>query len=185
MKKLFLGLIGVFLYSQLALSDEPPSWAGFSVQSKNGRYEAQIKSDEGDKNLLANDRRYLLTVFEIKGSRRLPIWSADYMYDGYADGILSDDGSTFAYINFWYEQTKPVVTIYREGNKKELLGGDFKMDQTSLRRTDSHQVWLNEEGEKYRFVVSQDLRLKLGIFTIDKKQHIINATTGEFEGYAL
>lgn len=174
--KLFLTLL-LFLFStQLAFSDTPPQWrANFSIKSENAKYEAEVEAADESKASYPQLKKYILTVFEIKEGQRLPLWSSDYKYDGYSDGVLSNDGLTFVYVNFWYYSELPVVTIYHKGTKREILGKDFEIQPAKIKQTVSHQLWLKEDGKQYRFVSNDSLMM----LTIDNNQYLIDVTTGK------
>jgi len=180
MQKLLLGLPFIVFSASLAFADAPPLWRdGFFIRSENGKYQAQVQTAEAAQDWPAQTtQRYVLTVIEVKDGQKLPLWSGDYRYDGYADGLLSDDGSTFVYVNFWYYPDAPVVTIYRDGTVRELPGKDFRIEPAKIQETASHELWL-KDGDAYRFIGGDGPTLGLEIVTIDGKRHVVDMATGK------
>lgn len=155
-----------------AIADEPPSWREFEVSSQNGRYTAKVTGQ-------LFEVEYKITVFE-KEDPQKEIWSCVYEHDGYAGGILSNDGSTFVYVSTWYAHDYPVVWIYRNGRKVGTLEGeDFHVDPSKQVQTVSHQLWLNGPPA-YRFITTASLPLALEIVTIDGKIHRIDVGSARF-----
>lgn len=176
--------LGVILFVAIMLSnpilaDAPPLWQEFEIKSNNGRYVAQIRSLDKEKHLQPWECTYKLIISEIGEAKNKELWSCDYAYDGYPDGLLSDDGSTFVSINFWYYDTDPVVSIYRNGSKVgTIVGKDFNIPKSKLANTASHRLWLSEGGLR-GFKSDKDNRLILEIITIDGKKHVVNVETGK------
>ncbi|MDP2940023.1 MAG: hypothetical protein Q8O13_08095 [Candidatus Omnitrophota bacterium] len=176
--KIILFFLVIFMFSNLTFADRPPSWQEFEVKSNNNQYIAEIKAKDKTKGKNPQDWDYQITVFEMP---KKALWSCDYDYDGYPEGILSDDGSTFAYINFWYRNNQPVVSIYRNGKKGAVLAGkDFNIPQSKLKTALSHQLWLTEDGIRYKFNFMAGLPLLLEITTMDGKTHIIDVEAMRF-----
>ncbi len=179
--KISIILLFLFFFPSLILADEPPSWAEFKVTSENGKYIAEVSKTRGKLN-------YKLAVFAISGQTKKEIWSCDYDYDGYPGGNLSNDGSSFAYVNQWYYRDKPVVSIYHNGKRtRRFRGKDFGIEKSKIGKTTSHECWLDEwpyiKGQgnvpPWKFVVTEDSSLALEIMTIDSKRYLIEAKTGK------
>jgi len=159
-----LSILAVFLFiATCALADEPPSWSDFEVVSGNGDYVAKITANDSGGHTLSVYYR----------DRGVLYWSDDYVYDGYTWGILSSDGSTFAYVNFWFYDDEPVVYMYREGKVRgHIEGGRFGIPRSRLKDTVSHRLWLCEEcPEHYRFTYPRGGNPILEVETIDGRRH--------------
>jgi hypothetical protein len=159
-------LIAAFIFIALtAHADEPPSWSGFDIVSDNGQYVAKISTN--------TDGGHTVSVYY--KDRGVLYWSCDYVYDGYTWGALSNDGSTFAYVSFWYYGDEPVVYLYREGNVTgTATGEEFGIPIGKLKDTVSHRLWLCEGyGEHYRFAYPKGEFPVLEIDTIDGSLHIL------------
>lgn len=174
-------LVSILFFSSLVFADEPPEWDEFETTSANGKYTAEVEIKTKDEMTNPWEWQYKLNIYETGMVQKETMWSCDYHYDGYHGyTLLSDDGSTFIYINQWYYSEDPGVMIYRNGQKNsELKGRAFKIDPSKLTQTVSHQLWLNEDEPKYRLISSENLRLELEIITIDKKHHIIDVASGK------
>lgn len=166
----------------VAWADMPPPWTEFEVRSPNGHYLAEVRAKEAREGTPRWAWSYRLSVFDVRQDARQPRWSCDYKYDGYSGGVLSDDGSTFVYVNFWYEPDGPVVSIYRNGKKAGVVfGREFNIRNADLKSTISHQVWLNESGSPHvRFIQTGPQALALEITTIDHQTHLIDVESGKF-----
>lgn len=116
-------------------ADTPPSWETFMIESDNGKYLAELVIEK--KHSKPWESKYWLKV-STKESKAV-LWTCPYNYDGYPEGILSDDGATFVYVNYWYSETGPVVSIYYRGLKQHRkTGKDFHIDREKLVKTASH-----------------------------------------------
>ena len=172
--------IAVLCSAGAVFADQPPSWSEFNVRSPNGHYLAEVRVKDKRADTSLTEQTYVLTVFDARqGIRRHSLWSCEYEYDGYSDGLLSDDGSTFVYVNFWYAQDGPVVSIYRHGKKSGIvLGREFNI---RARSTVSHQAWLDDSvSPNVRFVQAGTRPLALEITTLDHKTHLIDVESGKF-----
>ena len=153
-----------------AFIDEPPSWEEFDVCEPAGTYCAEVRSvgqPEGPQ------RAYRIRVIDRSKSPPHELWSANYDYDGYPEGRLTEDGKTFIYVNTWYRRDGPVVSIYREGRRFTLEGGDFNIAESKLQATASHSLWC----AGYHVVEGRVLL----IVTIDGRKHRVSLTTGQLE----
>ncbi|MBI4341826.1 MAG: hypothetical protein HY599_00490 [Candidatus Omnitrophica bacterium] len=125
------------------------------MRSPNGHYLAQVSVREKPEGAPRWTWKYQLTVFDTRqeGARQ-SLWSCEYTHEGYSGGYLSDDGSTFAYVNSWYEPDGPTVSMYHLGkNAGVIVGREFNIPAAALRSTVSHQLWLDDSGApNVRFV---------------------------------
>jgi hypothetical protein len=96
MKKMLLAIM-IVIFSGVVFADSPPSWSEFEALSKSGKYVAQVIVDGRRIAKEPWQNKYRLEIFK-KESEAL-LWSCQYFYDGYPEGILSDDGSVFVYVN--------------------------------------------------------------------------------------
>lgn len=157
-------------------ADEPGTWASFEACSENGRYCATVAPvDAGNKPPW--DRSYRIAMIEVSDQGRRQSWTASYDYDGYPGGLVAPDGKTFVYVSFWYYADSPVVSIYREGRQKVLMGGAFGIPSSSLVDTVSHKLWLSDERASHELVDEETLRIQ----TIDGRTHLINLEDGSME----
>lgn len=178
MKKILL-IIFVLLFPGVIWADTPPSWQLFTIESDNGKYIAELVVESKKSKLKPWENKYRLKVSA--KDTKTELWTCLYNYNGYPDGILSNDGTTFVYVNDWYHENGPVVNIYYQGLKQhDINGNDFWIDSTNLVNTASHKLWLIQHKEpKYRFSEVQK-RLVLEINTIDDNHFLINVESGHF-----
>jgi hypothetical protein len=178
MKKLLLVIIFT-IFSGVVLADSPPAWGEFAIVSANGKYIANIVIDGKENTKEPWNNKYRITISE-NASKKV-LWSYSYDYDGYPEGLLSDDGTAFVYVNQWYRENYPVIYIYYKGLVVHKIAGDeFKINEKELKQTASHQLWLNHNLEtKYRFL-SAGNRLTFEIFTIDQRRFLIDVESGGF-----
>lgn len=170
-------LIPIIFFSP-AFADVPPSYEDFEVPSQNGKYVAEVKRVDENKTFQPSEGRFELVVSEMRDGEKNKLWSCRYDDAGYSEGILSDDGSTFAYVNVWYSDDAPVVSIYRNGSKVVgIPGRDFHVDPLKLVETASHRLWLTEKEPKFQFA-NRDRRLVLEVSTIDGNKHGVDSETG-------
>lgn len=159
-------LLGSMIVAGVARSDSPPSWEPFKVCSQNARFCAEVGSDDAGTKDPWN-RRYSLRVSDASGR---VLWSAGYAYDGYPDGLLSDDGAAFVYINTWYSEKEPVVSVYSKGGRNVIPGSAFNVKK--VLETASHFVWLDWKHSP-RFASPSRLELR----TLDGKVHVVDTET--------
>lgn len=168
-------LIGFWLImANMSLADTPPAWTDFQTQSANGRFTAEITMATSESG------KYKLTVYNTGSDAKQEIWSTDYQYDGYPGGTLTDDGSTFVYVNTWYSEDRPLVTIYGQGRifPVQLWSRDFKLDPNAIEKTVSHQLWL-ADGLPYQIKNASSSSWELEINTRDGRKHIVDLTSGK------
>lgn len=157
----------------MAWGDEPPSFGAYSIYSQNYHYVAQIVPDWPER------RTFTLSVSDARRAEHNPLWSVPYDYLGYKDGILSNDGSTFAQVSFWYYHNKPVVIIYRNGKKTaSIKGRAFDLFKGKLERSVSHTLWFPDTGYDYDFITRNDV-LYLRINTRYSSEFLIDTLTGD------
>ena len=178
MKTLFTLLTAILLYSS-ALADEPPCWCEFNVKSANKAYSAKVTRVEKDSLKKPWDAQWILSVYKINANDSTKIWSVKYEYDGYTDGVLSNNGQVFAYVNYWYYDTHNIAYIYSQGKKVgQLKGKEFNVPEKERQKTVSHELWLNPKKEYFYFNESEN-GVFLSINTIDNKTHKIDCSTGK------
>ena len=157
--------VGVHAGVLPAGADEPGSWEPFKVCSESGQYCAGVAAIDGNVEEPRN-RNYHLTITRNSGGGELEIWSSPYHYDGYPGGIISSDGMTFVYVNYWFYADTAVVRIYREDHLLDLVGAVFKIPESKLIDTVSHQLWLSERRPAYKLLDEERLQIQ----TIDGKK---------------
>jgi hypothetical protein len=175
---LLLGFFTVFL----AQADQPPCWCEFSVKSANKQFVAHIKKVKGPVTP-GQSEAWVMLVFRKKSARDSTLlWQSPYRYDGYPEGVLSDDGENFAYVNYWYQGNAPVVELYHSGQHVASLPGTaFRLSPSKISATVSHQLWLTQQGRSYEFTAAGPKDYLLKITTIDGQAHLINCATGQFK----
>ncbi|WP_121357770.1 hypothetical protein [Flavisolibacter nicotianae] len=181
MQRVLFILVFLLFYSA-TYADSPPCWCKFEEESANKKYVAIVDRPQKDSLIDPWKSVWTLTVYEKTaiGNRRL--WRIKYDYTGYPGGLLSDDGQTFVYVEFWYYASSPLVDIYRQGKKvntSALKGLNFKVPKDKLVETVSHQLWLWDEGNAYSYTTNNK-RLLLEIRTIDGRKHYIDISSGRF-----
>jgi hypothetical protein len=181
MQRILFTLVFLLFYSS-AYADSPPCWCKFEEESDNKKYVAIVNRPLKDSLVDPWKSVWTLTVYEktAKGNRQL--WKIKYDYTGYPGGLLSNDGQTFVYVEFWYYADSPLVDIYRKGKKVNtsgLKGVNFKVPKDKLVETVSHHLWLWDEGNAYAYMINNK-RLLLEIRTIDGRKHYIDISGGRF-----
>lgn len=153
MNKLLFLLLGL---SVLSFADQPPDWSEFYVQSENKQWSAVVHPEGATDAPWEN--KWVLNVY--KGfylSRPAPnvkpAWTKEYKPSGYSGGYLSNDGSTFSYVEFWYYLNSPVLKMYREECNIQKNGSFFTVGR-ELQKTDSHELWL-KEGRNVKYYSSK------------------------------
>lgn len=162
----------------LLSADQPPDWKSFVIHSENREWSAHVYPDK-----LSNEpwkENWTLEVF--KGlylsqpdPSVKPIWTSQYNPSGYSGGYLSNDGSTFAYVEYWYYPYNPVVKIYKE-QCRIVKNGTFFNVEGGLTKTASHTLWLKMNG-KVEFLSIEGL-LYLQLETVKGLRKVV-ATCGE------
>jgi hypothetical protein len=176
--RIFSAVVVILLLPNLLLADQPPSWEDFEIKSSNGRYLAEVKALEGQDRIERHKRKYRLRVYDVSGAAKKELWASEYAYDGYPEGMLSDDGSTFVYVSFWFYAKHPVVSIYRMDTVKLIQAKEFGIDEAKLRKSASHLIWLNDDPYIKEFTLTESNNLGLKIHTVDNKIRIIDVESG-------
>ena len=145
MNKLLYLLLGL---SALSFADQPPDWSEFSVQSENKKWSA-IAQPKGSAKAPWEDK-WVLSVYKgfylsPPAPNVQPAWTTEYKPSGYSGGYLSNDGSTFSYVEFWYYPDNPVLRMYRAECNIEKNGAFFEVG-SNLQQTVSHKLWLKDGG---------------------------------------
>jgi hypothetical protein len=182
MQRVLFILVSLLFYSS-TYADSPPCWCKFEEESANKKYVAVVDRPQKDSLIEPWKSVWTLTVYErtAKGNRQL--WKIKYQYTGYPGGMISDDGKTFIYVEFWYYANSSLVDIYRQGDKvntSRLKGVNFKIPKDKLVETVSHQLWLWDEGNAYAYKTYNN-QLLLELRTIDGRTHYVNISNGRFE----
>lgn len=174
-------VVGFFFVLTMLLlpsfADEPPAWYDFEVASLNGEFVAKVTSAAGMDDRNPWNKHYIISVYQATDETE-PIWSTSYIYDGYSGGMLSDDGSVFVYVNFWYYHDDPVVYVYRSGDlTEEVTGKELGMVEATLSRSVSHTLWLKDENSRFVYGTSRgpkgvEIPTLQGIRTVEIDQPI-------------
>jgi hypothetical protein len=175
MKEAILIIILLLFFEVKSKADEPPSWEPYRVVSENGEFFAWVTFNDSDTIRSPWERKWALSIFT-KDS--VELWKQTVKATGYPEGILSDNGNYFSYIDYWYYSDLPVVEIYRKDKKPiRIKGESFDIPALFLQSTASHKLWLGEEKYKY----SNSAEKKLIINTRDSKVWAIDLEGGELE----
>jgi len=160
MNKLLFLLLGLPVFS---FAEQPPDWSDFSVQSENKQWSALVHPEGATD--APWEEKWVLNVY--KGfylSRPAPnvkpVWSTEYKPSGYSGGYLSNDGSTFSYVEFWYYADRPVLRMYRAKCNVQKTGSFFEVG-SNLHKTTSHQLWLKDGGNLKYELIEDTLYLQL------------------------
>jgi hypothetical protein len=164
-------------------ADQPPGWKDFSVKSENSKFEASVSAlGHSNKSQPWKNRFHLqIRTSESNGPMRT-IWERPYDYDGYAGGILSNDGAYFVYVDFWYRHTDAAIRIYNQRGSCVLTGKQLGMKEDSLEKTVSHRLWLNGEP---KFVRLRGKSIAVLVPTVQGEKEITLSSHVSFNGAAL
>ena len=146
MNKYILFILSLSIYLN---ADEPPDWSEFTIQSENKNWSASVQrigelSEPWENGWVLNI--YHGYYISSPASNVKPAWSVPYNHSGYSGGYLSDDGSAFSYVEFWFYRDYPVVQIYKADCTIKKNGSYFKVGN-NLQQTVSHELWLKDGGE--------------------------------------
>jgi hypothetical protein len=171
-------LIASILFYSAAAADEGPTWQEYGIKSANGKYSVSVINTEKESGGYPWENIFRISVYDIS-EPKIELWSCDFDYNGYPGGLLSDDASTFVYVDYWYYADSPAVFIYRNGSKVgSLAGGAFNILADKLISTASHQLWLKDDG-RCLFKQEPGKPLLLELTTIDGVKHVIDTTTAK------
>ncbi|QNF35184.1 hypothetical protein HUW51_21600 [Adhaeribacter swui] len=164
----------------MAKADQPPCWCDFSVKSSNQQFVAHVKGVKNSAKLNPPYGQWEIFVYKKNAAKDSTLlWKSHYLYDGYTDGVLSDDGQYFAYVNFWYQNQAPVIQLYHNGKHTGSIAGTaFNIPAGKITNTVSHKLWLTREGQSYSFV-KENKDYLLQVTTIDGKAHLIDCAKAE------
>jgi hypothetical protein len=143
MYRLFAALL--VLISFTALADSPPSYSPFESKSKNSKFIAKVDVANRMGKSSPWEWKYNIKVFDVATMSK-PLWESEYEFDGYSGGTLSNDGSFFAYVSFWFFDDGPIVYIYKKGSTKMYSAQDLRLTSKGLKETASHKLWLKNGG---------------------------------------
>lgn len=171
-----LVFVGVLIGSEEAPADPPPSWQEFEIVSSNGQYVAETKvSARGGEGPW--DWSFLLSVYRKNDDSKTLVWACPYKYLGYPGGVLSDDGSAFAYLSWWYYRLQPVAVVIRGGQTVYMPGQSFGVDESKLKASVSSRRWLAEEETPYRFTKDEKGSQFLEVHAIDGQRFHVDLKT--------
>ena len=159
------------IVSCCALADTPPSWKPFTVTSKNSLFMAQVEVGDKKGKSASWEWQYKLSIFAT-ASQTNALWEVTYAYDGYDGGTLSNDGLYFVYADFWYRHNTPVVSIYKKAGTWRLTGNELRIEQETLQKTVSHQLWLKDGNDSVAFLPASETPMKIMISTVQGKRYI-------------
>ncbi len=155
-----------FIFVNNVYSDEPPDWGEFTIHSENHNFKADIEYSKGDSLKKPWDRTWKIRVYALKPETSI-IWEQDFFHDGYGDGILSNDGKAYVYVDYWLRMKSDQVEIYLQDSILRLSGEDLTLVPSNYQHTVSHQIWV----ENYYLVPNQITdSTKLIFETLDSKR---------------
>jgi hypothetical protein len=180
-KKLLLITLFYLCFAQV-LRAKPPRLAGFQKESANKRFVAKVyvNDNKGDEQLKHIESKFVVAVYEQESNRML--WRCGYKHTGYADGLLSDDGSTFVTICYRYSDVRPIVFVYQNGElKKKIFGKELPLNKRDMVPTSDGLIWrsvepgasvsYNRKGSKFLLninTVDGQIKVDLNTFQITK-----------------
>ncbi|MEJ8757886.1 hypothetical protein WG947_12805 [Pontibacter sp. H259] len=175
MKKAFLIVFLLLFIVVDGNADSPPSWTPYKVESENGEFFSWVRFGDNDTAKSPWERKWSLIVYT-KDSTEL--WQQKIKAMGYPEGILSNDGMYFSYVNYWYYSNSPVVQVYSRLKKPIAIKGDkFDIPTQFLQQTSSHQLWLADKGYYY----ANGAENQLIINTSDSNTWLLDLETGELK----
>lgn len=133
------------LISLTASADSPPAYLPFEIKSENAKFVAKVDVANRMGKTYPWEWKYNIKVFDVSAMSN-PCWESEYKFDGYSDGVLSNDGSHFAYVSFWFLDDDPIVYIYKKGSTKTYSARDLKLTSEGLKKAASHKLWLKADG---------------------------------------
>lgn len=137
--------ISVLLINCLYLkADEPPSYCEASIFSKDSTFRADIRHENADTNEKPWKWDWILYVYQTKPETTY-LWSSKLYYDGYSQGLLSDDGRLFAYVNYWYyPENSYQAIVYTQDSIYNYSSEYLQIEDSLCVETVSHLIWLEE-----------------------------------------
>ncbi len=157
---IFLTLIFSIIIFISAFADEPPFYRDFRVSSANGKYFANVYRD-------SLESKWKLEVFN---SDSTLLWERNYQHCGYESTTLSNDGTCFIYIEHWFSDATPVVSIYQKDTILYLNGAEFEISESDLIPSVSHKIWCESNSLQDSI---------LNIETKDSRHYEVNIYSGK------
>jgi hypothetical protein len=108
---------------------------------------------------------------QANGKQSLELWKQDYHHTGYSNGMLSNDGKYFVYVEFWYYPKGDLVTLYSANGIKRWTASELSISSWWLPKTVSHRLWL-AEGDSSRFIEKNGKTIGLLLETRKGKREI-------------
>jgi len=168
----FTTLIFLLIVSLPAYSDQPPDWQPYTIYSKNREWTAHISREYEAENPW--DDKWSIAVYRgihypFPRPDKKPVWSKEYENNGYSEGLLSDDGKAFVYVEYWYRANYPAVKVYT-ADCAIMKNGSFFNVGRNMKKTVSHELWL-KDGSETKFVTI-DGRQYVEIETVAGVRHV-------------
>ncbi|WP_157953846.1 hypothetical protein [Microbulbifer sp. A4B17] len=175
--KIFILFIALILSIKVS-ADQPPDWQDYIVTSENRKWTALISRDHITQDPWTDN--WMLSVYEgfkypFPRPDFVPVWSRAYDHHGYSEGILSDDGEIFVYVEFWYRENYPVVKISKKDCAISKNGSFFNIGE-HLEKSISHQLWLNRGGKIEFLSINSKPYIKVQTLAGDR---YVSTTCGE------
>lgn len=157
--------------STFVWADSPPDWrTNYTIESMNKKFTAEISPVRMGAKEKPWEWKYQIVVNET--GKKLPqIWKKEYFHTGYSDGMLSNDGKYFVYIEFWYYSTGDLITVYSSKYIKGWNASDLSVSSWWLTKTVSHKLWLSDDNSP-EFIEKDGKTIGLRIFTVKGQRKI-------------
>ena len=158
-----------FLIYNFAFADTKPAFSAYQIVSQNKAYIAKISCLNCPKRP-AGDRIFKISVFDTKKKLK---WETNFEHSGYKSGYLSNDGSIFVNISYWYYNDDSIFWAYRDGMLvKELKGKEIPFNRKKQIKTRSHILWLSKTPGRVS-IKNDNMKPYVEITTIDDKKQLI------------
>lgn len=166
------------LFSFPLLADEPPAWPEYTVCGDYQRYCARVERI-GDEDAEAWNATYRLVMMDMRTpSPKKVLWEQDYNHPGYDGGLVTREGKHFIYVEYWYRDDTPAVSIHSKDGVITINGNEFGVSSADRERTASHELWLNWDGTMAPYEVSAEF---LTIRLIDGRVARVSLADGSIE----
>ncbi len=167
-----IAMLIIFLFiAAYSHADTPPEWlTSYTIKSANGKYIAEVSPMVKGNQDRPWEWRYQVAVREA-GNNSKQLWKTEYFHTGYCEGLLSNDGRYFVYVEFWYSSEGQLVTVYSSKGSKGWTASDLSISSWFLPKTVSHRLWLGEDNQ-YEFIENNGKTTGLILYTRKGKRTI-------------
>jgi len=160
----FLITLFFSLIATRAIADSPPAWkTQYAVESANKMFTAEIEPKEIGAKEKPWEWKFQVTVRRT-GEKSKVQWKQEYHHTGYSNGMLSNDGNYYVYVESWYYPKGNLITVYSANGIKSWSASDLSISRWWLPKTASHRLWLQEE-ESEKFIEKNGKTIGLHLST--------------------